>query len=49
MFNRGVLKKKDECIERLNLLIDELRRNRYESVDKMTDEAMLKNSNPSTQ
>jgi hypothetical protein len=41
MMLREVLKKKDECIDRLNLVIEELRRARYGSVDKMTDDAFM--------
>jgi hypothetical protein len=39
---REVLKKKDECINRLNLVIEELRKARYASIDKMTEEALKK-------
>ena len=35
---REAMRKKDQCIERLNLVIDEMRKGRYESVDRMTEE-----------
>jgi hypothetical protein len=36
---RDALAKKDDCIDRLNLLIEELRASRYGSVDRMTLDA----------
>ncbi len=37
---RQVIRKKDECIDRLNLVIEQLRKSRYASVDKITQEAL---------
>jgi hypothetical protein len=34
---------KDQCIDRLNLVIEELRKGRYESVDRMTEAVIEKN------
>jgi uncharacterized protein YfeS len=43
MMLREALKKKDECIDRLNLIIEELRKVRYASVDKEMEEALMRN------
>ena len=36
MYLREAIKKKDQCIERLSLVIEEMRKARYESVDRIT-------------
>lgn len=36
------LRKKDECIDRLNLVIEELRKTRYASVDRITEQALAR-------
>jgi hypothetical protein len=40
MLLREAMRKKDQCIDRLNLVIEEMRKGRYESVDQMTEEAL---------
>jgi hypothetical protein len=37
---REAIRKKDQCIERLTLVIEEMRKTRYESVDRMTREVL---------
>ena len=39
---REAIRKKDHCIDRLSLVIEEMRKARYESVDRITLEAIKK-------
>ena len=40
---REAIRKKDHCIDRLSLVIEQMRKARYESVDRITREAIKKN------
>lgn len=40
MLLREAIRRKDQCIDRLNLVIEEMRKERYESVDRLTEEAL---------
>ena len=42
MHLREAIRRKDECIDRLNLVIEEFRKMRYSSVDRMTADACLR-------
>jgi chromosome segregation ATPase len=42
MLLREAMRRKDMCIDRLNLVIEEMRKGRYESVDRITEQAIAR-------